>query len=204
MASGMKKKYRSIKIHNHPLADADGSVLIHRAVLYEKIGPGPHRCHWCDIEVRWVVRHHGSRDGVLFVDHVDSDSLNNAPDNLVPSCHACNALREGGYRLLAGDLFVVYPNGQKKRAAEMSCEKCGIAFTGNTRGGRRKFCSRRCAARHGADLNLTLITHCPHGHEYTEGNTGLYRGSRRCRQCDREAHRSPESSPRVKDVPVVM
>lgn len=33
------------------------------------------------------------------------------------------------------------------------------------------------------------ITHCPSGHEYTEKNTGVYKGSRRCRTCARERTR---------------
>lgn len=31
-------------------------------------------------------------------------------------------------------------------------------------------------------------THCPRGHEYTEGNTRVYRDRRHCRECDKEKH----------------
>jgi ribosomal protein L40E len=34
-----------------------------------------------------------------------------------------------------------------------------------------------------------LITHCPHGHEYTPENTVLENGSRACRECKRIRHR---------------
>ena len=30
-------------------------------------------------------------------------------------------------------------------------------------------------------------THCPHGHEYTENNTMIYRGRRACRACHRKS-----------------
>lgn len=32
-------------------------------------------------------------------------------------------------------------------------------------------------------------THCPHGHEYTDANTIVYKGSRFCRACKRERQR---------------
>lgn len=32
----------------------------------------------------------------------------------------------------------------------------------------------------------SLVTHCPHGHEYNEANTRLYRGHRYCAVCERE------------------
>ncbi len=70
----------------HPLAVGTGSLLEHRAVLYDKIGPGSHLCHWgCGKVLTWGVD--------LFVDHLDSDRLNNDPDNLVPSCNPCNMHR---------------------------------------------------------------------------------------------------------------
>jgi len=31
----------------------------------------------------------------------------------------------------------------------------------------------------------SAVTHCPQGHEYTEANTRIYRGSRYCRECNR-------------------
>lgn len=33
------------------------------------------------------------------------------------------------------------------------------------------------------------LTHCKRGHEFTEKNTGWYRGRRRCRSCDCDQHR---------------
>lgn len=71
----------------HPLSLSDGTLAEHRKVLYDKIGPGSHPCHWCDWELAW-----GGVDGIC-VDHLDTDRLNNNPENLVPSCHDCNKFR---------------------------------------------------------------------------------------------------------------
>lgn len=68
----------------HPLAIGNGVVAEHRHVLYEKIGPGTHPCHWCG-----ALRDWGGLDGIN-ADHLDSEPLNNAPENLVPSCCGCN------------------------------------------------------------------------------------------------------------------
>lgn len=64
-------------------------LVVHRRVLYEAIGPGEHDCHWCRAPVAWLAE----GDAALIVDHLDDDKLNNAPDNLVPSCNACNVTR---------------------------------------------------------------------------------------------------------------
>jgi hypothetical protein len=36
---------------------------------------------------------------------------------------------------------------------------------------------------------LRARTHCPQGHEYTDGNTATYKGSRYCKMCKRERSR---------------
>jgi len=73
--------------HGHPLANARGRLREHRKVLYDKIGPGEHRCHWCGVMVCW-------EGGTLAPDHLDWDVANNHPDNLVPCCWACNSARK--------------------------------------------------------------------------------------------------------------
>lgn len=78
--------YRELTMqYGHPLADRVGRVAEHRRVLYDAIGPGPHPCHWgCGKVLGW-----GGVSG-LNADHLDGDRLNNALDNLVPSCGPCN------------------------------------------------------------------------------------------------------------------
>ena len=41
------------------------------------------------------------------------------------------------------------------------------------------------AAHAATRARAALITHCPHGHEYTPENTWRYRGVRSCRECSR-------------------
>jgi len=86
---------KCIRVPGHPLASPkDGRVLEYRYILYEAIGPGTHKCHWCPNQVDWVLRvGAGSSVGELVVDHLDGDMYNNSPENLVVSCNNCNTLR---------------------------------------------------------------------------------------------------------------
>lgn len=69
-------------VYDHPLSNKAGVVAEHRKVLFDKIGPGPHPCHWCENALDWASG--------LCVDHLDDQTGNNHPDNLVPSCLRCN------------------------------------------------------------------------------------------------------------------
>lgn len=86
---------KGIRVPGHPLASPkDGRMLEYRYILYEKIGPGTHKCNWCPNTVEWIARSGpGSSLGELVVDHLDGDMHNNSPDNLVVSCNNCNTLR---------------------------------------------------------------------------------------------------------------
>lgn len=83
-------RYRKVKRPGHALAHADGAVYAHRLALFEKIGSGSHRCHWCQRAVYWGARSITRR---LVADHLDGDTWNNAPSNLVASCNDCNLTR---------------------------------------------------------------------------------------------------------------
>lgn len=83
--------YRSIAAHGHPVASKNGRAYEHRVVLYDNIGPGEHRCHWCSTPVSWDALQH--TPGYLTADHLDFDRKHNAPSNLVPSCVSCNMAR---------------------------------------------------------------------------------------------------------------
>lgn len=88
------RRYRAVKASGHPLASKSGLMLVHRKILFDEIGWGPHPCHWCGVHVDWRV----GRDAIksLVVDHLDHDKLNNALSNLVPSCNYCNGHRHEG------------------------------------------------------------------------------------------------------------
>jgi len=84
------RRYKSLYKPGHPLAGASGKVYEHRFVLYEKIGPGPHTCHWCDAEVDWLPK---GEPGALVADHLNDYGDDNRPENLAPSCSSCNTTR---------------------------------------------------------------------------------------------------------------
>ena len=75
----------------HPLAGAQGKLLVNRLVLFEKIGPGGHPCHWCGRPLVW--RKGRVKADSILADHLDEDRTNNEPDNLVAACNACNTTR---------------------------------------------------------------------------------------------------------------
>lgn len=84
------RRYRSRYLPDHPLAGKNGNVYEHRAVLYDKLGQGPHPCHWCDTELDWLPK---GTPGALQVDHLNGIGDDNRPENLVPSCASCNTAR---------------------------------------------------------------------------------------------------------------
>jgi len=85
---------------DHPLANRrTGHVKQARKVLYDAIGPGPHPCHWgCGRVLDW-----GGSDGIC-ADHLNGDTSNDEPENLVPSCNPCN-----GRRAMLGNPLVFTP-----------------------------------------------------------------------------------------------
>ncbi len=89
--------YWHVKRPGHPLASEKGWVREHRVVLYETIGPGEHPCHWCGVQVSFSKPYPQHLDG-LVVDHLDEDTSNNDPANLVPSCAVCNLGRSSRWK----------------------------------------------------------------------------------------------------------
>lgn len=97
---------------SHPLATAQGKLLVHRAILYAMLGEGEHPCHWCNKMLTW----RGRPSLRISTDHLDHNRLNNHPSNLVPSCLDCNTKR------LAGPRKPRRPTG-KRFTAEEQAEK---------------------------------------------------------------------------------
>lgn len=76
--------YALVKVPDHPLARRTGWAYEHRAVLYDAIGEGPHRCHWCSQKLDWSD---------IVVDHLNERKDDNSLGNLVVSCSFCNRSR---------------------------------------------------------------------------------------------------------------
>lgn len=127
---------------DHPLAPRTGRVAYSRLVLYDKIGPGPHPCHWCGKLVNWTK---GIKSNGLIADHLDWDPLNDEPDNLVPACNSCNVRRAAPGRrgAIQPDEPTVLTGGFRTRAVERQCEMCGKAFVA-AKSATGRFCSREC------------------------------------------------------------
>lgn len=145
-------RHRQVRRPGHPIAPSSGIVAVSRIVLYEKIGPGDHACHWCGKRVRWNPGG-GLKPGSLIADHLDFDATNDSTDNIVPTCNMCNRHRLATGRrapIQDGELFLTNSNGDKTRATERKCKVCGetfVAAMSQAKIGRALYCSRSCARR---------------------------------------------------------
>ena len=145
------KGYVFARQPEHPLADSKGVVRVHRQVLFDALGRGPHPCHWCGTPVTFrAARESGSATGpgALVVDHLDEDKRNNTRANLVPSCHKCNVWRKPPKRdtVTDGEIYVVRPTG-RVRGVRLRCPVCETEFIRVKRDARRRsvnYCSRGC------------------------------------------------------------
>lgn len=143
--------YRMTTVKGHPIAPPTGQVAVARLILWGKIGPGPHPCNWCGIPVNWNPGNPYNPDS-LVADHLDWDTSNDDPVNLVPSCNPCNAHRraknQGAGGRISADESVKMINGKPTRAVQRACEHCGepfLAIPAQVARGRGRFCSRSCA-----------------------------------------------------------
>lgn len=154
-ANQAPNRYSAISHPGHPLANKTGRVQTHRFVLYEKIGPGPHPCHWCGATLFWVAGKLGGGGNALVPDHLDGMRRNNLPENLVASCQGCNSHRSHPRATIQqGELFVIgrAQNGhaRPRRATERICHFCGNDFLAVSAGLKFRpafFCSQSCAGK---------------------------------------------------------
>jgi endogenous inhibitor of DNA gyrase (YacG/DUF329 family) len=143
--------HRECKAPGHPIAPPSGIVKVARLVLFEKIGPGTHPCHWCKSDVTWNPGG-GPRIGNLVADHLNWDFNDDSPGNLVPSCSICNAqrTRHGDRRRIEKNETTMLWGGVRTRAVQRFCNMCGAPFLTipvEVRKGKGRFCSRSCARR---------------------------------------------------------
>jgi hypothetical protein len=108
--------------HGHPLSAPDGRIRKSRYVLYEKLNGISGNCHWCDIELNWKT---------VCADHLDSNIMNDVPENLVASCRGCNANRVDG-------------TGHGRRKS-IGCKECSKSFLPRNKD--NIYCSVICASK---------------------------------------------------------
>lgn len=152
---GQKTEVRGPRMrtaNGHPIAPPSGVVAVARLVLYDKIGPGEHQCHWCGAAVRWIAGGGPATPNSLLADHLNWDRLDDSPENLVPSCNSCNAhrTRNGDRRRIKDGELTVLKGGTRTRAVQRNCEHCGEEFLtapAEVKTGRGRFCSRSCARK---------------------------------------------------------
>lgn len=88
MARGYRVRQTSVPA-GHPLAATSRVVARSRLVLWNKIGPGWHRCHFCRAWVKWKPGARLNEPNVLIVARIDRDWRNDSPENLAPCCRRC-------------------------------------------------------------------------------------------------------------------
>jgi hypothetical protein len=135
------KGQRMRTARGHPIAPPSGVVAVARLVLYDKIGDGPHQCHWCGRSINWSL---GIASDGLVADHLDWDYKNDVPENIVASCTSCNTRRAAPGRqgaIQPHEPSIRISGGYRTRLVEVICECCGEPFLGIP-SKRRKFCSK--------------------------------------------------------------
>ena len=163
--------YRMVWSKGHPIAPRGSVVQEHRLILYDKIGPGSHPCHWCGKIVEWSVPGQPQPQFIdrLQCDHLDEDKANNNPQNLVPACYKCNKNRSNRQIVEACEVQVRIGNEDHNRRAEvMECPVCKSSFVRpwyvNRKNRKQAVCSRSCAGKLGyqASPAAQMVTHYAH------------------------------------------
>lgn len=127
---------KPIKDPQHPLAARNGYVAAHRHALYEKLGPGPQKCHNCPRTLGWHE---------ILITNIDGVDL--------ISCASCIRHRVHPKKIQDGEPVFVNRNGRRSRGVARTCERCQASFTveaANARANPKvgRFCSGRCRSIH--------------------------------------------------------
>jgi len=148
-----RKRRANVWRPGHPLANSGGRITRSRYVLYQKLGGRKNIvCEWCGCALTWET---------VCADHVNSDSQDDRPENLVASCRGCNANRADGTG-----------NGRRPK---ISCSTCGRSFLRPRRSSR--YCSNVCTPR-------------PiRGSKAYHGTRSRYQYGCRCERCRAENNR---------------
>lgn len=78
----------------HPLAGSSGKVRRARLVLFDALGGHGAPCHWCGRVLEWYSGKAAlTAPDSLCADHLDGNTQNDVPANLVPACRGCNTAR---------------------------------------------------------------------------------------------------------------
>ena len=154
----MKRKW--VKLPKHPLATKNGCVRLARANLWDKLKGQSASCYWCNLPLVWMIGEKQRKvANALCVDHIDRDSLNDKPNNLVASCRECNANRHTGGRVKPKE-----------------CKSCHKPFIPRKR--KAMYCSNKCSAK--AKYGIKRGSNAEHG------TIGRYRYGCRCKLCKKE------------------
>lgn len=93
------------------------------------------------------------------------------------------------HRVIYEQLIGPIPDGmQLDHVWERGCRHKHCVFPGHL---------EPVTGKENSERRAKLITHCPQDHEYTESNTRIHRGKRRCLTCHRERMRARRAAARA-------